>query len=169
MSVNAYQQHTSYFIESTVPTNGVGGKWGQDGYTYGVTDTSAVLANTANALVSYPFGYRAASIATKTVAVNTVPRNHFSGTKFLCGMNVIVAYDDVAAVLSVSASYDGTNWVDVDTLIADTTPNVTGVKQEMADLSTTYAPYYRLTFNSSGLNCGTSGTAKFFYCVPNPS
>lgn len=156
----AYQQIASYFTESTKPIGNVGGKWGQKGYTYGVTAESAVLSNTANTLVSYPIGY--------TASTNTIPRNHFSGSKVIIGADVTVAYDDVVATLIVEASHDGTNWFTAATVVADTTPNVTGQKTALADLSTIYAPYYRIGFNGGGLNCGTSGKLKFFYCVPNP-
>lgn len=156
MAVNAYQQHTIYFTEET---KGASKPFGQKGYVHGYTaTTSAVLANTANALVSYPFGIKAAT--------DTEPRNLCSGKKIIVGMEVTTAYADVVAILSVSASYDGTNWVDVATAIADTTPDVAEIKKALVDLTSIYAPYFRLTFNSSGLNCGTSGKAKFFYAIP---
>uniref|UniRef100_A0A6H1ZQV3 Uncharacterized protein n=1 Tax=viral metagenome TaxID=1070528 RepID=A0A6H1ZQV3_9ZZZZ len=157
MAVNAYQQHTCYFTEKV---KGNVPKFGQNGYVYGNTETtSAVMENTANALVSYPIGY------TSSTELN--PRNDaISNKKIIVGMNVTVAYADVVAILSVSASPDGTNWTDVATAIADTTPNVTGIKQAVVDLTDIYAPYFRLTFNSSGLNVGTSGKSKFFYALP---
>lgn len=163
----ADQQITSYFIETSVPTGNVGGKWGQHGYCKGVTAESAVLSNTANTLVSYPIGYTAASTA-PTVNLSSIPKNYFSGLKIPCGIDITVAYDDVVAICAVQCSYDGTSWVNAATVVADTTPNVTGVKQGLADLTSTYAPYFRLAFNTSGLNCGTSGKLKFFYTIPNP-
>ena len=160
MAVNAYQQHTIYFTEYT---KGRSAKFGQKGYIYGNTDTtSVVMANTANALVSYPIGYKSSTKA--------VPRNHFAGKKVMVGMDVTTAYADVVAILAVEFSYDGTNW-DHDnavTVVADTTPNVTGVKVGLADLSSIYAAYFRIVFNSSGLNVGTSGKAKLFYAIPVP-
>ena len=156
MAVNAYQQHAVYF---TIRSKGKNAALGQSGFAVGTTDTtSAVLSNTANALVSYPFGYKNA---------NSLPDNRCGGKKILVGVDITTAYDDVVAILSVSASHDGTSWADVATAIADTTPNVTGVKMALVDLSSIYAPYFRLTFNSSGLNCATAGKLKFFYGIPD--
>ena len=157
------QQHGYYFTEKT---KGESGKFGQSGMIYGETaTTSAVLSNTAYKLVSYPFGYRSSSL--------TVPRNHMCGKKFLAGMEVTVAYDDVVAILDVEGSWDGTNWWTLTSagagIVADTTPNVAEVKMGLVDLTDIYVPYIRLAFNSSGLECGTSGTAKFFYCLPHQS
>lgn len=151
----ADQQITKYFAEST---KGQSAKFGQAGYVYGLTGTSAVLSNTANTLVSYPFGFKSST--------DTEPRNKCANKKIIVGMNVVVAYADVVAILGVQISHDGVNWVAGATAIADTTPNVTGVKQALVDLTNIYAPYYRLAFNTSGLNCGTDGTAQFFYGLP---
>ncbi len=157
MAVNAYQQHTIYFTEITV---GNVKRHGQPGYVFGNTaTTSAVMANTANALVSYPFGHLS---ATKLFTRN----KNVVNKKILVGMDVTVAYDDVVATLEVQSSADGTNWADAVTAIADTTPNVTGVKQAVVDLTSVYAPFFRLTFNASGLNVATAGKAKFFYSIP---
>lgn len=152
----ADQQHTIYFTERVV---GDSAKLGQKGYAKGETETtSAVLSNTANTLVSYPFGHQS-STKLRT-------RNSCAGKKIMVGMNVTTAYDDVVAILGVQCSYDGTNWAAAATAIADTTPNVTGIKQALVDLTSIYAPFFRLAFNTSGLNCGTSGKAKFFYAIP---
>ena len=157
------QQHGYYFTEST---KGQAGKLNQPGMVYGETaTTSAVLANTAYKLVSYPFGYLSTT--------KTTPRNHFCGKKFLAGMEVTTAYDDVAAILDVEGSWDGTNWWTLTAagagIVADTTPNVTGVKMGLVDLTDIYVPYVRLAFNSSGLNVNTAGKAKLFYCLPHQS
>ncbi|MFC2135987.1 hypothetical protein ACFLTH_15330 [Bacteroidota bacterium] len=141
-------------------TKGDSPEWNQPGYIYGTTTTSAVLSSTANSLSSYFFGY--------TSGNTTVPRNHFSGKKIICGMNVVVAYADVAAYLLLQGSHDNSTWFTVDSLSTDTTPNVTGVKSYLADLTDIYCPYYRLLFNSNLVSCGTSGTSTFFYAVPAP-
>lgn len=153
----ADQQHTIYFTERVV---GDIPKKKQKGYVKGETETtSAVLSNTANTLVSYPFGWKSAT------EKDTI--NNCAGKKIMVGMNVTTAYDDVVAILGVQASYNGTDWALAATAVADTTPNVTGIKQALVDLTSVYAPYFRLAFNTSGLNCGTSGKAKFFYAIPN--
>jgi hypothetical protein len=154
----AVQQHNYYFTELT---KGESKKLEQRGYIYGYTPTtSAVLTNTVNSLVSYPIGFKSSS--------DTIPRNHFAGKKILVGIDVTTAYDAVAAVLSVSASLDSINWTDVATAIANTTPNITGVKLGLVDLTSIAAPYFRLTFNSSGLICGILGKLKFLYGIPAP-
>jgi hypothetical protein len=152
----ADQQHTIYFTEKV---KGDSAKRGQKGFVIGETvTTSAVLSNTANVLVSYPFGHKASD--------DLDTNNVCAGKKIVVGMNVTTAYDDVVAILGVQVSYNGTDWVAGATAIADTTPNVTGIKQALVDLTSIYAPFFRLAFNTSGLNCGTSGKAKFFYAIP---
>ncbi len=156
MAVNAYQQHTIYFTESV---KGQVKRHSQNGYVFGNTETtSAVMANTANALVSYPFGHKSAT--------KLFTRNHFANTKIVVGINVTTAYDNVVAVLAVQGSSDGTNWVDLATAIADCEPDATGVKSGVVDLTDIWSSYFRLAFNSSGLNVGTSGKAKLFYSIP---
>ena len=154
MAVNAYQQIGSYF---TITSKGKNVELGQKGYAYGVSGTSAVLANTANALVSYPFGVKEAG---------GDPDNRCAAKKIVVGINITTAYDDVVALLAVQVSSDGENWSDAVTAIADTTPNVTGVKQATVDLSSIYAPFFRLAFNSTGVNVNTSGKLNFFYAIP---
>ena len=84
-------------------------------------------------------------------------------------MDVKVAFADVAAVLTLQVSHNGSDWVDVSTLSSDTTPNVTGVKTFFVDVSSIYAPYFRLHFNGSSTavlttqSVGTSGTMQFFF------
>ncbi len=118
------------------------------GYTVKTTPTTSVLSAGTDTLVS-------TSIATNTDAIEN--------KKIIMGMDVKVAFSDVNAVLKVQVSHNGTDWADAATLSSDTTPNVTGVKTFVADLTNVYAPYFRLHFNDSGLNVGTSGTAQFFY------
>jgi hypothetical protein len=142
-------------------TKGEAAKFGQKGAIYGYTAASAVLSNTANNLTSYFLGY--------TSGNTTTPRNHFNGNKIAAGINISVAYADVAAVLLFEGSYDNSTWVTVATLDADTTPNVTGAQMYEVDLTSQKYPYYRLNFNSSGLNCGTSGKLAFLYGIPVPN
>jgi len=93
-----------------------------------------------------------------------------SGKKIVVEMNVTVAFSDVAATLVVEGalSNPGTSysWATLDTLSADTTPNVTGPKVFVADL-TNYVniPYVRFHFNPGGLSVGTSGKAQFKYAI----
>ena len=145
----------SYFTEKV---KGDSAKRNAKGYVYGYTGVSAVLTNTANTLVTQPFGHQAAD--------NLDTNNLCANKKIIVGMDVSIAYADVVAILGVQISHDGTNWIAAATAIADTTPNVTGIKQALVDLSSIYAPFFRLAFNTSGLNCGTSGKASFFYSIP---
>jgi len=94
-------------------------------------------------------------------------RNSFFGSKIAVGINITVAFADVVAILVTQISYDGTNWTTLETLDADTTPNVTGVQSYVADFTTSKAPYARLLFNSSTLQVNTTGRIKFMYACPN--
>jgi hypothetical protein len=118
-----------------------------NGYTVGTTDTSAVNANTADTVSTQAIGYP------------------MGGKKVIVGIDVKTGYDDVVAILAVQGSHDGTTWVTLATAIADTTPDVTGVKQALVDLTAVFMPYYRLLFNSSGLNVNTAGKCQLFYAT----
>lgn len=84
--------------------------------------------------------------------------------KLLVGINVTTAGTDVVATLKLQISHNGTDWVTQATAIADTTPNVTGVKLALVDLTDVYAPYYRLAFNeAAAVNPGTTGRFKFIF------
>ncbi len=93
-----------------------------------------------------------------------------SGKKIVVEMNVTTGFSDVNADLVVEgalsnpgASY---SWATLDTLSSDTTPNVTGPKVFVADLTNyTNIPYIRFHFNTGGLSVGTSGKAQFKYAV----
>jgi hypothetical protein len=113
----------------------------------------------------YAVGETTAAVSMANAAVySDVIEHDMSGKKLLVGAKVVVAGSDVEATLGVQASHNGTDWVTVvASAIADTTPNVTGVKLGLADLSTIYAPYYRLVFNAGGLTTGTTGTFKFIF------
>lgn len=88
--------------------------------------------------------------------------DNINNKKLIMGIDVKVAYANVAATLVLQASHNGTDWVDYATLSSDTTPDVTGVKLFVVDTTNLYAPYYRLHFNPTGLTVGTSGTLQFF-------
>ena len=147
------QTNAGYFTETTAPSSNV--QTGQKAYTYGVT-AATLAADSTYYIYTRPFG----SSATKI-------RNSFMGSKVLVGINITVAFEDVAATLILQVSFDGTNWYDLSTLDSDTTPNVTGVQTFLADFSSTYAPYARLIFNKGGLDVGEAGTIKFMYAIPN--
>lgn len=119
----------------------------RNGYKVGTSATTAVQASTGDNSVS------------------PVISNDLGDKKVLVGINVIVAYLDVAATLIVEGSTDASNWVTLATASSDVAPNVTGVKLYLVDLSSIRAPYYRLKFNGGGLNVGTSGTLKFIYAA----
>jgi hypothetical protein len=118
-----------------------------NGYVVGVTDTSTVNASTAD-----------------TVSTNKIDEA-LGGKKVIVGVDIKTEYDDVVAILAVQGSHDGTTWVTLATAIADTTPNVAGVKQALVDLTAVFMPYYRLLFNSSGLNINTAGKCQLFYAT----
>ena len=119
-----------------------------NGYTVKTSTVSSTLSAATDTLVS------------QNIASNT---DVIENKKVIMGMDVKIAFSDVVAPLVLQASHNGTDWADVSTIIADTTPNVTGVKSVIADLTNYYAPYFRLHFNTSALSVGTSGTAEFFY------
>ena len=119
-----------------------------NGYTVKTSATSSTLSAATDTLLS------------TNIASNT---DTIENKKIIMGMDVKVAFSDVSATLVLQASHNGTDWADVSTLSADTTPNLTGVKTIIADLTNYYAPYFRLHFNPTGLSVGTTGTAQFFY------
>ena len=147
------QTTAGYFTRTT---QGQSTAWGQDGYEFGTTTVTAP-GDSAYYIMSHNIGQSSASGAS---------RNAFMGTKVLLGINITVAFEDVAATLTTEISGDGTNYVTFSTPDADTTPNVTGVQWYLVDFSTTYAPYVRLKFNASGLDIGTTGRVKFLYAIP---
>ena len=119
-----------------------------NGHTVKTTTTTSTLSGATDTIV------------TPVIASNT---STIENKKIIMGMDVKVAFSDVTTALSLEASHDGSNWTTISTLLADTTPNVTGVKTQIADLTDVYAPYFRLHFNSKGHSVGTSGTCQFFY------
>lgn len=119
-----------------------------NGYSVKTTSTSSALSAATDSLVSENISSSASIIENK---------------KIIMGMDVKSAFSNVAALLKLQASHNGTDWADVATISADTTPNVVGVKTFIVDLTNYYAPYFRLHFNDTSLSVGTSGTAQFFY------
>lgn len=118
-----------------------------NGYTINVTASSATMDQN-NTLLSPVFGETGDYIENKKVVM---------------GIDIKTAYSNVVAPLKLQVSHNGTDFSDHSTLIADTTPDVAGVKTTIADLTSTYAPYYRLVFNDGGLSVGVTGTAQFFF------
>lgn len=141
----------------TESTKGKVTKYDQKGYAYGVTAESSVLAATTDALASPIIGSL------------SEPKNAFSNKKITVGLDVTVAFADVAATLIVEGSPDGTNWATVATASSDVDPHLTGVKIYLADLTGIFVPFYRLILNKGGLIVGTSGKAKFIYAIPAPA
>ena len=119
-----------------------------NGYTIRTSTTSSALSSGANSLVS-------ATIQPSTDAIEN--------KKIIMGIDIKVAFADVAAILKIQGSHNGTDWLDIATLDSDTTPNSTGVQHFFVDLSNVYTPNFRLHFNSSALTVGTSGTLQFFF------
>lgn len=132
-----------------VQTLGAFTKTTVNGKTSAVSPLSAVNAATGDSVVSAPI----------TEDINN--------KKILVGINVDTAYAAVSATLVMEASPDGTNWVQVgSTIDADTDPETTGVSLYVIDLTSIYAPLFRLAFNKvTGVNVGTSGKIKFIYSV----
>jgi len=119
---------------------------------------------------------------TDTTAINsdTIPAGAAQGTTtgagmiiggqhLYLGMQVTTGGSNVVADLLLQHSPDGTNWTTDGTVIADTTPDVTGWKLAYYDLSTKHAPYWRLRFNDAAAAVGTTGKFKFMVCALNPT
>jgi len=145
------QTTAAYFTETG---KGAVYAYNQAGYVYGVT-TATAPGDTAYYVLSYPFGTSATAV-----------RNSFMGSKVIVGINISVAFTDVVATLVLQVSPDNSNWYDLATLDADTTPNVTGVQLYLADFTSTACPYARLKFNASGLTIHTTGRVAFLYALP---
>ena len=118
------------------------------GYTIRTTPTSTALVGATD------------SLASEAIATNT---NLLLGKKVVMGMEVIQAFSNVAATLTLEVSHNGTEFAEYATLTADTTPDVQESKIFVVDLQAIEVPYMRLHFNKGALSVGTAGTAKFFY------
>tara|TARA_Y100001973_G_C5133572_1_gene299092 strand:+ start:346 stop:759 length:414 start_codon:yes stop_codon:yes gene_type:complete len=123
-----------------------------NGYTVKTSSTTSTLSGATDTIVG------------ANILANT---DKIENKKIIMGIDVKVAFSDVAATLTLQVSHNGTDWADAATLSSDTTPNVTGVKTFLVDLTNIYAPYFRLHFNPTGLSVGTSGTLQMFYAY-NP-
>lgn len=119
-----------------------------NGYTIRTSTTSATLSVGTNSLVSATIQPNADAIENK---------------KIIMGIDIKVAFSDVAAILKLQGSHNGTDWLDIATLDTDTTPNTTGVQPYFVDLTGVYTPNFRLHFNTTDLNVGTSGTLQYFF------
>ena len=124
------------------------------GYTVQTSATSGPVSSGADSIVSQPIDSSLRTIENK---------------KIVTGIVVVVAFADVAAYLGYQVSADGTNWSPSSTISTDvatgTTLNVTGTYVHQWDLSSVYAPYFRLVFNQAenAVTVATSGTLKFFF------
>jgi len=105
-------------------------------------------------------GSGAESLISPLISTNV---DNINDKKLIMGLDVTVAYANVAATLVLQASHNGTDFVTYATLSADTEPDQTGVKLFVVDTTNLFAPFYRLVFNPTTLNAGTSGKAKFFF------
>ena len=128
-----------------------------NGYTVRTTPTTTALAGATDETVSV-------NIETNTDAIEN--------KKIVAGIDVKVAYSDVAAHLIFEVSHNGTDWATAVDMSTDLTPNVTGVKTFLLDLTDIYAPYMRMRVNGgtttakaaiTALSMGTSGTCQFFF------
>jgi len=136
-------------------SKGENDKRGQKGYEVLETVTAVGVEAASDNLVSPVF-------KSTTDLIN----DQINGKKIAMGVNVVVGFDDVAATLLLEGSHDGTNFHTVDTLSSDTTPNVTGVKSYLADLTDVKVPYLRMNFNGGTAAINTTGTLKFFVAIP---
>lgn len=139
----------------TLATKSKVDKFNQKGFAVYTTAETAVLAGATDNAVSPVL-----------VSASNPLYNGLNGNKVIMGVQITTAFSDVAGEVILQGSHDGTNWVNISTIIADSTPNVTGVKQALADLTSVKVPMYRLNFNSAGNSVGTSGKLKFFFTVP---
>jgi hypothetical protein len=98
---------------------------------------------------------------TATVYTPTLPCD-LSGQKIVAGVNNTVGGTNVVTDLSVQGSHNNSDWVQIGAdVIADTTPDVTGVVLGTLDLSDYRMPYWRLAWNSVGNDADTTGRFKF--------
>tara|TARA_R100000152_G_C6721679_1_gene147595 strand:- start:13 stop:450 length:438 start_codon:yes stop_codon:yes gene_type:complete len=138
-------------------TSGVFASATVNGYTVKTTPTTTALAGATDETVSV-------NIETDSDAIEN--------KKIVAGVDIKVAYSDVAAYLIFEVSHNGTDWATAVDMSTDLTPNVTGVKSFLLDLTDIYAPYMRFRVNGgtttakaaiSATSMGTSGTMQFFF------
>lgn len=108
-----------------------------------------------------------------TAAVNSdvvSAKDWLLGDQYIvAGINVTVGGTDVVADLIIQYSPDNTNWFTHSTVIADTTPNVTGLKLASVNLTGYNFPYWRLRFNNAGVDVDTTGRFKFILVGKDPA
>mgnify|MGYP003131402478 CR=1 FL=1 len=138
-------------------TSGVFASATVNGYTVKTTPTTTALAGATDETVSV-------NIETDSDAIEN--------KKIVAGVDIKVAYSDVAAYLIFEVSHNGTDWATAVDMSTDLTPNVTGVKSFLLDLTDIFAPYMRFRVNGgtttakaaiSATSMGTSGTMQFFF------
>lgn len=132
------------------------------------TTTGAFVASTVQGYTVLTSAISATlSGATDKIGSTTINSSTHSieNKKIIMGIETTVAFADVAATLKIQASHNGTDWVDVVTLSADTEPNASPVeaKPYFGDLSNIFSPFFRFIFNDGALSVGTSGRLKFFF------
>jgi len=128
-----------------------------------ISDTTWT-SSTVNSQTVYTSATSQAITSTDSLVSGNITSN-LAGNKILISQTIATGYADVAATLTLEGSTDGTNWGTLVTLDADTTPNVAQTDVYVADLSSyTSIPYFRIHFNASALNLGsTSATSVFKY------
>lgn len=118
-----------------------------NGFKVKTTTVTSALSSGSDSLVS-------PSIDTSVDDINN--------KKLIMGIDVKVAYANQVATLVLQVSHNGTDWMDYQTLSADTEPDSTGNKIFIADTTNLFAPYYRIHFNPTATAIGTTGTLEFF-------
>lgn len=118
------------------------------GYTINTSSTNATGGTASDSIVS------------TTINSST---DSFEDKKIIMGTEVTTAFADIAGVLKLQASHNGTDWVDIVTIATDTTPDVEEVKPFFVDLSNVFSPYFRFHFNADAKSIGTTGQLNFFY------
>lgn len=107
-----------------------------------------------------------------TAAINSdviTAKDWLLGDQYIvAGINVTVGGTDVVADLLIQYSTDNTNWFTHSTVIADTTPNVTGLKLASVNLTGYSFPYWRLRFNNAAADVDTTGRFKFVVVGKDP-
>jgi hypothetical protein len=97
----------------------------------------------------------------------SIASDNVSNKKLIMGMNISVAFSDVVASLILQGSHDEDGpWITLATISSDTTPNVTGVKGTLVDLTNIYVPFFRFSFNSELQRIATSGRTTIFFANP---
>ena len=119
-----------------------------NGYVYNVSDISTVLSSTANTLASSAISHE------------------LGQKKVLVAFEVTTAFAGVTPNFIMQGSFDGTTWVALATVATLSSVGSTGIQAYLVDLSSIYAPYYRLAINTAGgVNLGTSGKGRFHYAT----